>query len=172
MDDYWERRKKALYYRISVDLAHKHAPQAKSVLDVGSRNCEYVRWCDWIPRKVAIDIRPFTIPGVTMVQGDFLEYRPEELFDLVFCMQVLEHLEDPTSFGRRLLEAGKVVVVSVPNRWPRGSEKSHVQDPVDEGMLDSWMGLAPIERVLEDRRIMAVYQKIGTAERSRTSTGV
>ena len=58
-------------------------------------------------------------------------------------MQVLEHVPEPEPFARRLLEIGDLLLVSVPYKWPKGSVKSHIHDPVDLGAVTRWFGRAP-----------------------------
>ena len=69
--------------------------------------------------------------------------RFEAPFDLCTCLHVLEHLREPAPFARRLLELGRLVLVSVPYRWPAGATKGHVNDPVDLDKLTAWFGRAP-----------------------------
>lgn len=156
---YWDRRKNLSYYRRVVDLARRYAPEAKSVLDVGGHGCEYATWLDWIPEKVAIDLDPYEVPGVQMVCGDFMRHEFGQHFDLVLCLQVLEHLVDPKAFGERLLATGKIVIVSVPYRWPP-KDPTHLQDPVDEDKLMSWMGYWVDSVLATDaaQRFVAVYR--------------
>lgn len=161
--DYWEVRKNYRYFTDVVRLAKAHAPDAKSVLDVGPRDTPFVRELAWIPEKTALDLefQP-TIEGATNLQGDFLQYRPEKPFDLVLCLQVLEHLDDPTTFARKLLATGRTVIISVPYRWPLGMCKWHPQDPIDEEMLLGWTGRPFLEKsIVKDEgseRIIAVFR--------------
>jgi len=137
---YWEERKRFTYYQEVLRLARKHAPGAAAALDVGGADCEYMGWFDWIREKWVVDSRPGWVPeGVRQVCIDFMSYLCED-FDLVLCLQVLEHLPKPEPFARKLLTTGKTVIVSVPYKWARGQEPQHVQDPVDESMLRSWFG--------------------------------
>lgn len=138
---YWESRKNLHYYKVVLDLAMKHCSHGQSLLDVGAANCEYISWFTSFIIKTRVDIRPTTtILGTETVQMDFMNYSPSRHFDLVLCLQVLEHLENPTNFCVKLLEIGKVVIISVPYKWPKGKCQSHVQDPVDELKLLTWLG--------------------------------
>jgi hypothetical protein len=63
-------------------------------------------------------------------------------------------------FFRKLRGAGRVVIVSVPYRWPQGVHPEHVQDPVDEQKLLGWAGQQPLETriVMDEReRLIAVF---------------
>lgn len=158
MAEYWERRKVSPYYRKAVDFAKQYAPHAKSVLDVGGRDCQYILWCDWIAHKVIVDLQTFPLDGVNTVQADFMKCEWPRPFDVVLCLQVLEHLQDAPAFARRLLEVGRIVIVSVPDRWPKGQCENHLHDPVDQTKIDGWMGRAPLTNIVSDKRIVAVYE--------------
>ena len=64
-------------------------------------------------------------------------------YDIVTCLQVLEHVRPAEEFAQKLLAVGNTVIVSVPYKWPFGKTASHVQDPVDEEKLFSWFGREP-----------------------------
>lgn len=158
--DYWTTRKNLNYYKEVIKLAKKYSPNAKSVIDVGSHNSEFLTQFDWIPNKTAIDImRTPSIPGADNIMGDFMKYEPKHPFDLVLCLQVLEHLESPGVFVQKLLETGKIAIISVPYKWPEGKCRFHVQDPVDEEKFLNWTKKPWIEQVIVDdglKRLIAV----------------
>lgn len=159
---YWQDRRHMRYYNQTLEFAQRYAAGGDSVLDVGSRDCEYIAWFDWFQRKVVLDLKPPPPrPGVETVAGDFLTWQPDTTFDLVLCLQVLEHLADPAPFCRKLLAASRVVIVSVPYRWPKGLCRYHVQDPVDEAKLAGWAGRAALDQaVVRDgarERLVAVF---------------
>jgi len=159
---YWEDRRHMRYYGQVLELARRYAPAGGSVVDVGGRGCEYITWFDWFRRKVVIDLQH--VPpqsGVETLVGDFLAWQPAEPFDLALCLQVLEHLAEPAPFCRKLLATGRVVIVSVPYRWPKGLCKYHKQDPVDEVKLLAWAGQPAVERAIvrdgNRERLVAVF---------------
>jgi hypothetical protein len=160
---YWARRQHMQYYQEVIRLARAHAPNAKTVLDVGAHDTPVVTQLDWIPSRTAIDyeVKP-DLPGVAGIQCDFLEFEPEQPFDLVLCLQVLEHLDDPRRFAQKLLDTGRVVIISVPYQWPAGFYPEHPQDPIDEQKLLTWTDQAPIEQatVTDYRlaRLIGVFQ--------------
>jgi hypothetical protein len=162
LTSYWGQRKHLRYYKEVASLARVHCPAARSVLDVGAGDTELVRGMDWIPLRVALDAKPADpTPGVERVVANFLDYRPPRTFDLVLCLQVLEHLEAPVPFFRKLLSTGRTVIVSVPHRWPKGLAPRHVQDPVDEGKLSRWAGRDPVSSVVVHNaraRLVAVFR--------------
>jgi hypothetical protein len=169
--EYWQRRRQMRYYAEVLRLARKHAPQAESVLDVGPNGTPLVCELGWIPSKTVIDLGSQAIPGATCLQGDFLKYEPQRPFDLVLCLQVLEHVGPAREFAQRLLGAGRLVIVSVPYRWPAGSCQHHVQDPVDEEKLRGWMEQSFVEhKIIRDGardRLIAVLE--GKAQRAASA---
>jgi SAM-dependent methyltransferase len=160
---YWEARRGFHYYREVVRLAREHVPGGGAALDVGANETELLERLDWFRRRVALDVAGIPRrPGVETVVADFNDFEAERRFDLVLCLQVLEHLERPRQFARRLLRAGLTVIVSVPYRWPGWVTEEHVHDPVDERKLHLWTGREPIQTaIVEDlgmERLIAVYR--------------
>lgn len=163
LNPYWESRKAFRYYAEVIRMARTYAKHANSVLDVGPHDTPFVAELTWIRQKTAIDLYHLPqIKGVHGLRGDFLQFEPATRFDLVLCLQVLEHLDDPTPFARKLLQTGTTVIVSVPYMWPKGFCEWHVQDPVNETKILTWMGREWLEHsIVEDgdglRRLVAVY---------------
>jgi hypothetical protein len=159
---YWGQRRHFQYYTEVARLARAYVPAGGSALDVGAADTDLLQRLDWFARRVALDRRPARPhPGVERVVSDFMEYRPPGPFDLVLCLQVLEHLNQPDPFTRKLLLTGRLVIVSVPYLWPAGLYPNHVQDPVDEAKLRSWAGRAPVETSIVRNgrdRLIAVFQ--------------
>jgi hypothetical protein len=164
LTNYWGQRKHFEYYAEVARLARAHVPAGGSALDVGAADTELLRRLDWFARRVALDRRPpRPSPHVERVVGDFMDYRPPKPFDLVLCLQVLEHLEDPETFARKLLATGRRVIVSVPYRWPAGLSRGHVQDPVDEAKVIRWTGRAPVDTSIVRNgrdRLIAVFEGV------------
>ncbi len=133
-------------------VAHEH---------VGAGQADVVGALGSFHRRVMLDLNPIRPRrGVDVVQADFREYRPPAAFDLVLCLQVLEHLAEPEAFARRLFDIGRTVIISVPYEWPEGAYPLHVQDPVDEAKLERWTGRQPtVTRIVADERerLIAVY---------------
>ena len=165
---YWSQRSDMLYYRYVDTVVRTVGAQARSLIDVGTGNCPYLEWFDWIPDKLSVDIRtPYASPTVVGRTGDIHEIDFGTRFDICTCLQVLEHVPDATRFARRLLELSDLVVVSVPFKWsakPRPTP-GHVHDPVDRAKLRRWFGRAPNYDIVvrepflpgKSRRLIAVY---------------
>lgn len=162
MSTYWNERKTLTYYRRVLDFAHVYAPDGGRLLDVGGGSCEYVLWFDWFDERTVVDlVAPAALPGVRTVQHDFRTMDVAAPYDLVLCLQVLEHLDDPTPFCRKLFDAGRVVILSVPYRWSPTACAYHVQDPVDEEDVRAWAGRDWSDHAIATdrgmRRLVAVY---------------
>lgn len=142
---YWQSRQRSKYMREVRRLVDEVADGAQSILDVGSNGCGNVDWWPAIPRRVSLDIStPYVAAGVESIRADFLTHTFSEAFDIVLCLQVLEHIPNARAFAERLLAvAKKHVIVSVPYKWEAGRCKPHVHDPVDESKLLHWFGRQP-----------------------------
>jgi hypothetical protein len=163
--DYWEERKNILYYQVVRILVDDIGQGAASIIDVGSAGCPYVDWFPSIPIRSSIDLRrPYVASGVRSFTGDFLDWEPDRRYDVVTCLQVLEHVPNAASFAQKLLSIGNTVVVSVPYKWPEGHTKSHVHDPVDETKMRDWFGREPnfsyicTELLAPVTRLVQVYE--------------
>src|SRR5262249_18330024 len=126
---YWAGRQDMLYYQVVRIVATGLAADAGAVLDVGSRGTPYLERFPDVPVRTSIDlVAPYRAEGITSLATDFLTWRPDRRYDLVTCLQVLEHVTDATTFAQRLLAAGRIVLISVPHRWRAGQSKHHVHD--------------------------------------------
>lgn len=165
IDQYWNNRRDAVYLRAVRGVCDTIAGHAETVLDVGSKSTPILEWRRGSAhRLVSIDLyHPYSAEGVESITQDFMDYPIEEPFDLVTCLQVLEHVPDAAAFARKLLAAGKIVVVSVPYKWPKGFCSSHIHDPVDEHTMRSWFGRTPTSQYIAQeqsglRRLVQVYR--------------
>jgi hypothetical protein len=166
--DYWARRQDLLYYQVVRILAQGLGKDATSVIDIGSWNTPTL---DWFPDTIArtsLDLRtPYRAEGVTSVAADFLTWQPVRTYDLALCLQVLEHVKDARGFAQKLLEVARVVIISVPYRWPETRNKYHVHDPVTIDKLKQWFGRAPsyaylvAEPTSGIERLVCVFDALG-----------
>ena len=145
---YWEKRKDLIYYKYVDVLVRAFGAHARSVIDVGSRDTPLLEEFDWIQQRDALDLeRPYRSGNVRGIKADFLTFSPAERYNLALCLQVLEHVPDPTRFARHLFEVAENVLVSVPFMWDEGA-KGHIHDPVSREKLVAWMGRQPSYEVL------------------------
>lgn len=178
---YWAQREDFLYYRHIDYIVRTVGATAKSMLDVGTGNCPYMEWFDWIPQRMSVDLRsPYQSDSVMGMVGSIHEMRFDHKFDIVTCLQVLEHVPDALSFARRLLELGKIVVISVPYKWTTDPRThGHIHDPVSYQKLTEWVGRqANYHEIAREpfqtskhERLIAVYD-VEDSERKFTSVDV
>ena len=178
-DAYWNSRKNYVYYQVARILTERLGADCKSLIDVGSSGCPYIDWFPFIPERTSLDLRnPYEAEGIVSIKADFLTWEPQRRYDLVTCMQVLEHVPDAAGFAQKLLSIGDIVIVSVPYKWAAGSSKVHVHDPVDEKKMQRWFGRAPnFSYVCQEvqapiKRLINVYEPrakawSGTNERAK-----
>lgn len=164
MAGYWDARRGFRYYDEVVRLGRRHAPGGGAALDVGAHETRLLQRLEWFERRVALDAtRVEPGDGVEGIVADFNGFEPRERFDLVLCLQVLEHLERPRPFARKLLATAPTAIVSVPHRWPPWTTAEHLHDPVDAAKLRGWTGRDPVETsIVEDlgmERLIAVYRE-------------
>jgi hypothetical protein len=163
---YWTARKRSVYLYVARAICEKYAPQATSVIDIGSHATPTLEWHRPHAKKlVSLDlVKPYAAEGVESLTQDFLDYAPSERFELATCLQVLEHVPRAEEFAKRLLEVAKVLVVSVPYNWPEGNCKYHIHDPVNEDKMLEWFGREPdfsyVARELNNvHRLIQVYKQ-------------
>lgn len=160
--NYWTARAHMNYYRVVRELIEEYSP-GKSILDVGGYDTPVVTWGDFKRRYTVDAVLDPKFPGVRSDVADFLGWTEPEKMSVVVCCQVLEHLAngEVERFGRKLVAAGKVVIVTVPYCWPAGGEPSHIQDPIDVHKFARFMGRRPDRaRLVPDghrRRMVGVW---------------
>ncbi len=138
---YWRERSDMLYYRYLDYILRAVGRDAKSLADVGTGGCAYLEWFEWIPERVSYDIaKPYESESVKGVNANILDMKFPEKYDICTCLQVLEHIPEVEKFARKLSEIGKLVVVSVPYKWPANKTPGHIHDPVTYKDLCGWMG--------------------------------
>ena len=104
---------------------------------------------DWIPTRRTVHIRyPYTSESVEGVKADFLEYEVDERYDLALCLQVLEHVPQVEKFTQKLFDVSRSVLIPVPYKRPKGNNKDHIHDPVDEAKLRAWTQRKPDYEVI------------------------
>lgn len=161
---YWDGRKKMSYYGEAVKLACKYAPNARTLLDVGGRDCLYT--LD-VPAELRVTVDPDrgpNNPGIRWVQADFMQWQADQIYDVAFCLQVMEHIPDAANFLKKLLMVARVVVVSVPFNWPPTPDHTHHRLKSD--VFENWADRKPdyLVKIKENgrppsysKRVMAVF---------------
>ena len=170
---YWSKRSDLIYYKYVDYMIRVLARDSNSLIDVGTGNCPYLEWWNWINVRKSIDIvAPYSSGEVEGITANILDHKFETIYDVCTCLQVLEHIPEPGPFAKRLFEVGKTVVISVPYGWPKGKTKGHVQDPVTEDKLKEWTGREPTYSCVatepfkktHDQRLISVYLRDDTPD--------
>jgi len=104
--------------------------RVESILDAGCGDgffCHWIRGKTGARRVAGVDISQKRLerarsryPGIDYLRGELpaLPFKEGE-FEVVTCIEVLEHQEDPAAAIKELARlARRFVVVTVPNRWP------------------------------------------------------
>lgn len=166
---YWRARADLLYYHYVYFILRAAAPEARSLIDVGTRDCGYLDWLDWIETIVSVDlVKPYRSARVTGHKADFFDYRPTRRFDVALCSQVLEHVPEAGAFAAKLFAVADKVLITVPYKWsPKRRTPGHVHDPVDEAKLAGWTGRKPTYAVVVEEpfrprspRLIAYYDTL------------
>lgn len=127
-----------------------YAQNASTVLEVGCASDPFVKHLKWIPDKTCV--APYMVSYskgkhansssssvVRDIQADFLTWQPiTPMYDLVICSQVLEHVEDPTTFLKKLIHTGKTTIVSVPFMWGPCNGCHHLHNHIREDTVLQW----------------------------------
>jgi trans-aconitate methyltransferase len=138
-DAYYESRKSMNYYRMVLALIQ--SLNYRTVVDVGSRRSPVLEQLPASKERVTLDrLAVRSPPGIRHIVADFTTWVPDKRYDLVLCLQVLEHLDEPAAFLQKLFATGEDVIVSVPYRWKKGACKYHLQDPVTLSKVVGWAG--------------------------------
>lgn len=162
------------YYR-EIQLAVENIlriSKLESVIDVGCADCLEILKFN-IPHKTVLDF--WTVPDKSKftncecLHGSILDYPfNSRKWDLVTCMQVLEHIREVKLAAKRLFSISqKYVIITLPYMWPVGKEPDHIQDPVTEEKLEDWFaditGFHEISRVYCDNnsRVLLMFERKG-----------
>jgi len=162
-EDYKRSREGMRYYDVAAAFVLELGP-VRSILEVGPYTTPFLSRFAETPVRMALDMHWLAqFPGVIGLQGDFMSLRITQ-FEVVCCLQVLEHVEDPARFAVRLLSAAsRRLVVSVPFHWPAVAGIGHKHDCIDDQQMATWFGRGPDKRdVVGDAgcdRLVLVYDK-------------
>jgi 2-polyprenyl-3-methyl-5-hydroxy-6-metoxy-1,4-benzoquinol methylase len=145
--NYWTDRKHQDLYRLTVGMARAMFPAARSAIDVGCFTSALIVEMDWIPIRVASDIKEYLkanwegVAGVDFEARNAFEIADDSLFDLVISNQTIEHLEDPKGFVEKLLSIGRGLIISTTYETPAGMIDGHIQDPISLEKFLSWFSV-------------------------------
>jgi hypothetical protein len=145
MSEYWEKRKDSIYLFAAKQICARYSKKARSYIDVGSNGTPIIEWHrNQADKMVSLDVRkPYYADGVESIKINFLEYYPPIKYDIATCFQVLEHVPNAHAFAENLLLISKTLIVSVPYKWEKERNMSHIHDPVDELKMLEWFKRDP-----------------------------
>lgn len=160
---YYSNRQYKEYYAVVRDTVRRlqKTEPLGSILDVGPADVPLVTGFG-IPDCTVLEPQfPRLFGGCEWLRGDICSYDFGRDFDLVLCLQCLEHIADIGAACAGLRRAArKFLVVSLPWQWGKGWEKGHIHDPVTMEWIVRHLG-PPSSHVLCDqlpaRHIVCVY---------------
>lgn len=167
--EYWERRKNLEYYKQVEKYLRENTPQTvdgrkPTLLDVGSgiqAGCKYLQRLQDLFDIEAIEMfdKGVRLPDIKSHFHNYVTWEDKRQFDVVICLQTLEHVKEVEIAARKLLQQAKhLVVMSVPYRWQFGRCKSHIHDPVDEAKVRKWFRRRPDEQTIVDQRLIQMFR--------------
>ena len=158
LSDFYAPDRSRRYYQVAQDLLMRLQPT--SVLDVGGRQSPLLSSLPSSLSRTCLDSeRVPRAPGIRFLHADFHTWAPDQVYDVVVCLEVLHHVEDPAAFARKLFTVGRTVLLSIPYRLPQGMSPGRHPN-LDETRLLAWTGRRPtaVQRVRDGfDRLLAVY---------------
>lgn len=162
---YYANRQYKQYYQVVADTVRliRHSVPLASVLDVGPADVPLVTELG-IPDCTVLEPQfPRQFDGCEWLRGDVCGYEFGRKFDLVMCLQCLEHIEDIDAACSALFRAAeKYLVVSLPWQWGKGWEPGHIHDPIDMDWIVRHLGKPTSHTLCDDpptRHIVCTYER-------------
>lgn len=123
--------------KVVADIGWEEVGYGSSVL---AETAESVAGLTGSPEAVALASAAYPAPNVDYRRVDLPSLPfPEDHFDVVVALGVIENLENPeglVSEARRVLKRGGVLVISVPDKLARAGERRGMYVPELRGMLE------------------------------------
>lgn len=140
---YIETRNDYIYYKIIKKILFIISKNQNSIIDIGSNGIDLLSDIN-INKKISLCLdNPINNDKVQGIKCNFFDYKNEKLFDIVTSFQVIEHVEEAEKFTQKLLNTGKILLISLPYNWKKGACKWHCQDPIDENKIFNWTHKKP-----------------------------
>lgn len=173
LSDYWNTRANFVYLHVCKRLIDIIGRSASVVADIGSNRTPLLDFFPGNPVKYSVDpATPYSGEGVTAVREDFLHWIPPQKIEFCTCLQVLEHVPDPSAFAKKLLEVCEVSLVSVPYKEEPGANVSHINSMIDYQVISKWFGREPnffyvAKELGNEERIICIFDRT-TQEKFKT----
>lgn len=161
-DSYWEERKYLSYYQEVNRLLNEFGP-GNSILDIGSGGTPVATWGDFTDRHQCDKSNCKVYNGVKFHKCDWMDMKVEKKFDVITCLQVMEHLpnyEYVKEFSKKIVSNCRYAIFSVPINWGADVCKHHPLDPISFNDLSKfdygkeWISY----RLCKDKMKRAVWQ--------------
>ena len=128
---------------------------AEAVLEIGTAG---IQLC---PGSTTMDVRDDGQTDYVHDAGEVPWCFEDDQFDLVIMLQVLEHLKGrQRPAWQEIRRVAKWAVVSVPYRWPKGSDPDH--EDITKARMREWTGQRPKRQIVvggqkHRRRLVQLY---------------
>lgn len=175
---YSSKRASFVYMRDTWCALQFLGEKATSIVDVGSSWPPLLRSVNWMKGDRTIVSKYFPSGGgpvhackegkgkckdpfsdINVVMEDFYEWTPDRTYDLVLCSQVLEHVDDPKRFLRKLLKTGRTVLASVPYHWKDYNMDYHKHHYLGLDDMRNWAGAHELYSFIADEEHGGPYSK-------------
>lgn len=151
INEYWLSRAHAKLYKRIRQIVSNESASAETMLEVGSYLTPISAEFQWIPKRTVTDMQIWKAPswfwdrlGMEAIDGDFMNFPTDSKYDVVLCLQVVEHLPDDlvSKFIQKMVQLGKTTIVSTTYLHPHWYTESwgHLQDPIDKDKFTKWFG--------------------------------
>ncbi|MBR2525685.1 glycosyltransferase [bacterium] len=165
---YKEKVKDYQYFKIVKNIIKILSGNEKTILDIGSAGIDLMSEYPFKERYSVATYGAINNDRVTGYEMDFFDFEVKEKFDVITCLQVVEHVEKAKEFVQKILKSGKLCIISVPYKWEKGACKYHVQDPIDEMKMYDWSETKPLFTFwVKDRqyRMVLVYGELNNEQK-------
>lgn len=128
-------REHFIYYDNMYFLSMQYGRHANNALEVGCSSDPFVQYLTWINEKSCVAPYFVNYEGkkkkktnnkkndVELITADFMKWdnpnnKDNKMYDLLICSQVVEHVDNPGAFMKKLIGMAKTSIISVPYDWP------------------------------------------------------
>jgi len=153
MNKYIEERMDLPYYRIVKDQIKEIAPE--TMLDVGCHGMDIFNEVEG--EKTFIDLYGNFPETGEHIKIDINEFETEKKWEVITCLQTLEHIEDIESACNKLKGLyTKALIISLPYKWAGKQDDGHKHKNIDMKKIIELLG-EPNIFIRTKLRIIGVY---------------
>lgn len=161
--NYWAYRKDYVYLHVCKQIMKIVGSSATTIVDVGSNRTPILEFLPMVTNRYSVDPHtPYLEEGITSVYEDFLLWDSPTNVQFGTCLQVMEHVPNPTDFAQKLLDVCEVVLISVPYLEAPKVNAGHIHSMINLQTIEKWFGKSPnfyyIAREMSgDERIISLF---------------